>query len=123
MWDCASSDEGRFAMQLETPAAGRFAWALYDWANSPFTTLVITFVFPAYFQQGIVKDPVAGQALWGTAIAVSGILIAIGAPIAGAVADAAGRRSPGSSPSRSSARWARSRSGSPRRSRRRPCSA
>jgi UMF1 family MFS transporter len=94
MWDCASSDEGRFAMQLETPAAGRFAWALYDWANSPFTTLVITFVFPAYFQQGIVKDPVAGQALWGTAIAVSGILIAIGAPIAGAIADAAGRRKP-----------------------------
>jgi UMF1 family MFS transporter len=81
-------------MATANTARGRFAWALYDWANSPFTTLVITFIFPAYFQAGIVKDPVAGQALWGYAIAVSGVLIAFSAPILGAIADAAGRRKP-----------------------------
>lgn len=73
---------------------GRWSWALYDWANSPFTTLVITFVFPAYFQQAIVDDPVAGQALWGQAIAVGGLLVAVLAPILGAVADARGARKP-----------------------------
>ncbi len=78
----------------ENSARGRWSWALYDWANSPFTTLVITFIFPAYFQAGIVKDAVAGQALWGYAIAASGLVIAIVAPVLGAIADAAGRRKP-----------------------------
>ena len=73
---------------------GRWSWALYDWANSSFTTLIITFVFPTYFQAAIVKDAVAGQALWGYAIAGSGLAIAVGAPVLGAVADAGGRRKP-----------------------------
>ena len=73
---------------------GRWSWALYDWANSPFTTLIITFVFPAYFQQAIVADPVAGQALWGQAVAVGGLIIAVLAPILGAIADQRGARKP-----------------------------
>ena len=81
-------------MMAGNPARGRFSWALYDWANSPFTTLIITFIFPAYFQVGIVKDAVAGQSLWGYAIAASGLLIAVTAPVLGAIADAAGRRKP-----------------------------
>lgn len=71
-----------------------WAWALFDWANSPFTTLVITFVFPAYFQQAVVKDAVEGQALWGYAVAGSGLAIALLAPVLGAVADASGARKP-----------------------------
>jgi len=73
---------------------GRWSWALYDWANSPFTTLVITFVFPAYFQQAIIKDAVEGQARWGYAIAISGLIIALVGPVLGAIADASGRRKP-----------------------------
>jgi UMF1 family MFS transporter len=73
---------------------GRWSWALYDWANSPFTTLVITFVFSTYFQQAVVKDAVVGQALWGYAVAASGLVIAILAPVLGAIADARGRRKP-----------------------------
>ena len=70
------------------------AWAFYDWANSPFTTLIITFVFPAYFAQGVVGDETLGQTLWGYAIGVSGLFIAGLSPILGAVADAGGRRKP-----------------------------
>jgi len=81
-------------MTTGNPARGRFSWALYDWANSPFTTLIVTFIFPAYFQAGIVKDAVLGQALWGYAVAASGLLIALAAPVLGAVADASGRRKP-----------------------------
>ena len=73
---------------------GLLAWALYDWANSPFTTLIITFVFPAYFGRAIVGNEVEGQVLWGYAIGFSGFLIAIGAPLLGAIADAGGRRKP-----------------------------
>lgn len=73
---------------------GLAAWALYDWANSPFTTLIITFVFPAYFARAIAGDETQGQAFWGYAIAASGFLIAGLSPILGAIADAGGRRKP-----------------------------
>jgi len=73
---------------------GIVAWALYDWANSPFTTLIITFVFPAYFAQAIAANETRGQELWGYAIASSGLFIAILSPILGAIADAGGRRKP-----------------------------
>ncbi len=72
----------------------RFAWCLFDWANSPFPTVVITFVFAAYFTQGIVGDAVRGATLWGNALALSGLAIAVLGPVTGAIADAGGRRKP-----------------------------
>jgi UMF1 family MFS transporter len=65
-----------------------WAWAMYDFANSGYTTVVITAVFNAYFV-GVVS---AGQA-WGTfawtlALSVSYALIIVTAPILGAYADA-----------------------------------
>ena len=73
---------------------GQAAWALYDWAVSPFTTLIITFVFAAYFQQAVVADSVDGQALWSLAMALAGLGFALTAPFLGAVADARGRLKP-----------------------------
>ena len=73
---------------------GRTGWALFDWANQGFTTIVITFIFGVYFQSGVVGDPVQGQALWATAISISAAVIAILAPILGALADLGGRRKP-----------------------------
>lgn len=32
------------------------AYCMYDWANSPFATVVITFIFSAYFERAIVGD-------------------------------------------------------------------
>jgi UMF1 family MFS transporter len=77
--------------------AGRralIAWALYDWANSGFPTVIITFVFAVYFARGVVGDPNQGAALWGNAMSLSGIAIALLSPILGAVADQGGRRKP-----------------------------
>ena len=76
------------------PRPGQFSWALFDWANSPFTTLIITFVFPPYFVAAIVGDQVRGQAIWGYALAASGVPVAVLSPPLGALADAAGRRKP-----------------------------
>jgi MFS transporter, UMF1 family len=56
--------------------------------------VVVTFVFATYFTQGIVGDDVRGTALWGQAISLSALAIAILAPLVGAVADAGGRRKP-----------------------------
>lgn len=73
---------------------GLASWALYDWANSPFTTLIVTFVFPAYFGAAIAGDEARGQSLWGVAMGLSGAVLAVGAPVLGAVADSVGRRKP-----------------------------
>nr|VFK37496.1 MAG: MFS transporter, UMF1 family [Candidatus Kentron sp. TC] len=63
------------------------AWIGYDWANSAFTTLVVTFVYATYFTQSIAPDEVTGMALWSRAVAISGICIAFLAPILGRFAD------------------------------------
>jgi UMF1 family MFS transporter len=57
---------------------------------SPFTTLVITFVFAAYFTQAVVGDPVRGQALWSLSSAIAGVGFALLAPLLGTVADRGG---------------------------------
>lgn len=69
-----------------------WAWALYDWANSAFPTVVSTFVIAAYFAQGIATDPATGQAQWGWMQSLAGLAIALLSPLLGAVADAGGRR-------------------------------
>ena len=69
-----------------------FSWALYDWANSAFATLVVTFIYATYFTQAIAPDPVAGTTLWSRAVSVSGLAVALLSPMAGAMADRGGRR-------------------------------
>lgn len=68
------------------------SWALYDFANSPFTTLVVTFVYGTYFSEAIAANPVEGQAFWGFAITVTALLVALSSPVLGAVADQGGYR-------------------------------
>jgi len=70
------------------------AWCLFDWANSPFPTVVITFVFAFYFQDAVVGDTVRATALWGYALAASAFVVAILGPIFGSAADAGARRKP-----------------------------
>lgn len=79
---------------LAPPGAKKsiFAWCLYDWANSAFSTVVITFVFSVFFTRGMIGDETQGSTMWSYAIAVSGVLIAILGPLTGAVADHSGAR-------------------------------
>jgi MFS transporter, UMF1 family len=86
------------AMKKDSPAAAStavlFAWALYDWANSAFATVIQTFVFAAYFARSVAIDETTGTAQWGTVTGIAGIVIAVGGPILGAIADQTGRRKP-----------------------------
>src|SRR4051812_7858015 len=86
-----SSDSKR---EDASPARAQVAWCFYDWANSAFPTVIVTFVFSSYFAGAVAPDPAAGTAAWGNAVAISALLIGITSPIAGAVADAMGRRKP-----------------------------
>ena len=64
-----------------------FNFALYDFANSSFTTIIITFIFATYFAKQIAPNPVMGQAYWGWTIGITGFLVAIIGPIVGSFAD------------------------------------
>lgn len=94
------------------PLRARASWVLFDWSAQPYYTLVLTFLFAPYFANVVVGGEVApglagaassacgeqsqawGQALWGYAAAVAGVLIAVGSPFLGAMADGRGRRKP-----------------------------
>ena len=73
---------------------GQFSWALFDWANQPFFTIITTFIFAPYFANVMIGDAVAGQTAWAFTQSVAGVLIALMSPLLGAMADAGGRRKP-----------------------------
>jgi len=94
--------QGRYTRRMQTPAARAstrplaadvglrevWAWSMYDFANSGYTTVVVTAVFNAYFVAGV-----AGRAPWATfawtaALSVSYLAVLLSAPLVGAWADA-----------------------------------
>jgi UMF1 family MFS transporter len=63
-------------------------WMMYDFANSAFTTIIVTVVYSVYFVNTVVGgDAGLGEMLWGRAIGISMTMVALSAPIFGAVAD------------------------------------
>jgi len=65
-----------------------WSWAMYDFANSGYTTVVITAVFNAYFVAEIAGNAPWATLAWTTALAISYLLIMVTAPLLGAYADA-----------------------------------
>lgn len=73
-----------------TTKAGLWAWAFYDWAGNAFATVIQTFVFAAYFTEQVAADSISGTALWGNTLGMAGIIIMLGGPVLGAIADQQG---------------------------------
>ena len=69
----------------------RVGWYAFDWASQPFHTLLLTFVFAPYLKEVLGAGDRA-QALWGYTVGSAGMVVAVSAPVLGAVADAAGGR-------------------------------
>lgn len=65
------------------------AWAMYDWANSAFQTTIIAAVFPIYFSRVVAADlpPAAATSRFAWATTISILIVAIVAPLLGAIAD------------------------------------
>ena len=90
---------------MTDPALRRrtFGWMMFDWASQPFYTLLLTFVFGPYFAataadafmaQGLADEAARARAqtVWSLGQTVTGLAIALAAPLLGALADASGRR-------------------------------
>jgi UMF1 family MFS transporter len=74
----------------------RVAWYLFDFANTSFTVLMVTALFPIFFRN-LVTDAFAdggfmGTAWWGYAGSLTMIVIALTSPILGAIADFSGNK-------------------------------
>lgn len=67
----------------------RFAWCMYDFANSGFTTVILTAIFNAYFVGVVAADKGSGNAtwLWTLTMATANLLVLLSAPLIGAIAD------------------------------------
>lgn len=69
------------------------AWALFDFANSVYPAVMTTAVFPLFYVGFVVGDEGGlGELWWGRAVGVSALIVAMSAPLLGAIADRAGAR-------------------------------
>lgn len=64
-----------------------FGWAMFDFANSGYTTVVITAIYGAYFVAGIAGGATWATLAWTAALAFSNLLVLLSAPVLGAWAD------------------------------------
>lgn len=69
-----------------------FGWAMYDFANSGYTTVVITAVFAAYFVGGIAQGAAWATFAWTAALSLSYALVMVSMPAIGAWADRHGAK-------------------------------
>ncbi len=93
----ATHRSGRALSLAGTPAAtplGYISWAAGQGARDPYYILVVIYIFFPYFSNVVVGDPVQGQSLLGYTNALTGIILALVAPVLGAVADKRGQRKP-----------------------------
>ncbi|MCZ0813601.1 MAG: MFS transporter [Pseudomonadota bacterium] len=82
-----------------------WGWFFFDWASQPYHTLLVTFIFgpffaataAEYFMNTGLSETAAdarAQSLWSLWLTVTGLVIGLGAPLMGALADTTGRRLP-----------------------------
>lgn len=82
--------------EVEQKAARKgeiLSWAMFDFANSSYTTVVITAIFGAFFVEHIVpKESTLRDSYWTYAIGASTILTLLLSPLVGAICDLSGRK-------------------------------
>jgi UMF1 family MFS transporter len=82
-----------------------WGWWFFDWASQPYNTLLLTFSFGPYFAEvarahfaaegmGAESASAASQAYWTATQTVTGLCIAVLAPVLGVIADGGGRKMP-----------------------------
>lgn len=93
--DIGRSTEGQPAMSGSQASGVKkseiFGWAMYDFANSSYTTVVISFVYSAFFTKTIVPaSTTIRDSYWAIAIVLSTLLAIVLSPLIGAICDYSG---------------------------------
>ena len=87
------SSDRAVAPTAPPPVARReiVAWAMFDFANSGYTTLIVTVAFSVYFTK-LVAPGERADFLWGVGIFASNLAVMLLSPVVGAMADDTGRK-------------------------------
>jgi UMF1 family MFS transporter len=82
------------APALQPPVTKKeiFGWCMYDVADSSFTTVIVTTLYALYYGTIVVGDTQRADFLWGLGASISEVIVAVVAPILGAIADYSGSR-------------------------------
>ncbi len=64
-----------------------FVWTLYDFANTSYSIIVVTFLYAIYFKETVNLNKSEGDFYWGLGTSVSMLVAALISPVLGAVAD------------------------------------
>ncbi|WP_337865289.1 MFS transporter [Ignavibacterium sp.] len=64
-----------------------FVWTLFDFANTSFSIIVVTFLYAVYFKKTVASGEAIGDLYWSLATSIAMIITAIISPILGAIAD------------------------------------
>lgn len=64
-----------------------FIWTLFDFANTSFSIVVVTFIYAVYFKKVVTEGKPIGDLYWSIGTSIAMIITAIIAPILGAIAD------------------------------------
>jgi MFS transporter, UMF1 family len=68
-----------------------WSWAMFDFANSSYTTVIVTVAYSIYFTR-LVAPQGRGDFLWGVSLLLGNLFVLLLSPIVGAVADDSGRK-------------------------------
>ena len=67
--------------------SGIFIWTLFDFANTSYSIVVVTFIFAVYFKDVIASGEPVGDLYWSIGVSLSMVITAIISPVLGAIAD------------------------------------
>jgi UMF1 family MFS transporter len=79
-----------FAQEALNPGVKKrevFGWAMYDFANSGYTTVILTAVFNTYFVGVVAEGAAWGTLAWTVALGLSNLFVMFTMPAIGALAD------------------------------------
>lgn len=69
----------------------RWAWYMYDFGNSAYASIILLTVYSVYFKDKVVGGA-EGTRLWGLAVLIAMLVVAVTAPVLGAMADFSGAK-------------------------------
>ena len=64
-----------------------FVWTLFDFANTSFSIIVVTFLYAVYFKKTVTGNEAIGDLYWSISTSIAMIITAIISPLLGAIAD------------------------------------
>jgi UMF1 family MFS transporter len=74
------------ALSVTSTRRERWAWYLYDFGNSAYASVVLLAVYSAYFKDQVVGGS-EGTRMWGIAVGIAMLVVALISPVLGAIAD------------------------------------